>query len=143
MENQRKSRHLLQKHPTLPCGLCSISPFWRTKGNTFCGMRLPAASDAVHDEGQRTVARHIAGCAETVHGYVEGYHQCLVVFREAEHRRKYAEGGHDGPARHARSRHHRDAEHTDEAGHLLETVVHPLHGHQGEGAGHYLQRTAG
>ncbi len=52
----------------------------------FLGLfRRFALHDAVYDEGDGSVAGHVAGGAEAVHGDVEGYHQGLVGLREAQH----------------------------------------------------------
>lgn len=39
----------------------------------------------IYYDGYGTIARHIAGRAKTVHGYVEGYHEGLHVGIEAQY----------------------------------------------------------
>ena len=39
----------------------------------------------VDDDSEGTVTRHVAGCAEAVHGDVEGYHQGERFLVEAKH----------------------------------------------------------
>ena len=46
---------------------------------------VAVAEHAVYDQRQGAVAGHVAGCAEAVHGYVEGYHQGVVGLGKAEH----------------------------------------------------------
>ena len=46
---------------------------------------LGFAHDLVHDEGDGAVACDVAGCAEAVHGDIEGDHECLCFLVEAEH----------------------------------------------------------
>ena len=44
------------------------------------------AEEAGDDLGDGAVAGDVAGCAEAVHGYVEGYHHGIVGVGEAEDR---------------------------------------------------------
>ena len=96
----------------------------------------------VYDERDGAVASDVAGCAEAVHSYVERNHECERLVVEAEHRREYAESSHDSSARYARRRHHRDAQHEDEARHHLEVVRNVLHHHQRQRTRNNLHRTA-
>lgn len=70
----------------------------------------------VYDQRDGSVARHVAGSPETVHGDVECDHQCLCRLVEAEHRLQDTECRHDGSSRNARCGYHRDAQHKDESG---------------------------
>ena len=70
----------------------------------------------VYDQCDGSVARHVAGSSETVHGDVECDHQRLCRLVEAEHRLQDTECRHDGSSRNARCGYHRDAQHKDESG---------------------------
>lgn len=53
----------------------------------------------VYDQCDGSVARHVAGSPETVHGDVECDHQRLCRLVEAEHRLQDTECRHDGSSR--------------------------------------------
>ena len=69
----------------------------------------------VDNKGYGSVAGHVAGSAEAVHGNVDGYHEPLQVGIKAEHAAQQSEGGHDGTTRHTGGGNHGDGQHHDEA----------------------------
>ena len=100
--------------------------------------RLPV-EDAGDDLGDGGVAGDVAGCAEAVHGYVEGDHEGVVGLGETEHRCEEAKGGHDGSTGDAGGGDDGDAEHGDEAHEHRCGVRNGVCHHQGEGAGYDLK----
>ena len=69
----------------------------------------------VHDERDRTVARHVRGRTEGIQRDVGGDHESNLSIVEAQHGAEQARGRHDGAAGDAGGCDHRDTEHEDEA----------------------------
>ena len=97
---------------------------------------------AVHDYGDGSVARHVAGGAEAVHGDVEGNHQGLGRLVEAEHSLEHTQCSHDGTAGNPGCGDHGDAEHEDEAAEIERVYGYAGHHHDGHGAGGDFHRAA-
>lgn len=106
-------------------------------------IRLRLPEPFVNEQCQCPVSGNVAGCAETVHGNVEGNHQGLCILVEPQHGRQDAERSHNRTSRNARRGYHRYSQHEDEAGKHLEIIRNVLHHHEGQGAGHNLQGASG
>ena len=68
----------------------------------------------IHDNSNGTIARYIAGGAETVHRNIKGYHERLHIGIETQYGGERTERCHHGSSRYTRSCYHADGEHEDE-----------------------------
>ena len=105
-------------------------------------LRLFLFEDAVDDHGYGPVAGDVAGRAEAVHGYVEGYHQRLFLLAESQDHLQRGQGGHDAPTGNARTRHRHDGQHEDEVEEQGRVVGHAIEQTDGQGARRYLHAGA-
>ena len=62
----------------------------------------------VDDNGECTVASHVAGSAEGVHSDIKGDDECLRFGGEPQHASHWSQGSHHSSARYARSSNHTD-----------------------------------
>lgn len=70
----------------LYCRVRSVVCCFRSGFSGFLCMLYALATEyAVHYQRHRSVARHVACRAETVHGYVQRNHQRLVLFAESQY----------------------------------------------------------
>lgn len=80
----------------------------------------------IHNYGNGTIARYIAGGSETVHRNIEGYHERLHISIETQNRGERTKRCHYGSSRNSRSSHHADGEHEDEVEKEREIARHTI-----------------
>ena len=80
----------------------------------------------IHNYGNGTIARYIAGGAEAVHCDIEGYHECLHIGIETQNRGERTKRCHHGSSRNSRSSHHADGEYEDEVEKEREIARHTI-----------------
>mgnify|MGYP001155370463 CR=1 FL=1 len=95
----------------------------------------------VYDQRDGSVARHVAGCAETVLQGEDRQQQGHARGIEMQHAHHQAERGHDRAAGHARRAHREDAEKHNKEGHRTHgrqsAVEHQTDGHDEKGFGQH------
>lgn len=127
-----------------PCRLDSGAQRCRPRravGHQGISSRLFLAETTADDECESAITGHVACQAEAVHSDIQGYHKCLGVLVEAEHRRQNAQRRHYRSAGNSRSGHHRHAKHKDETCKHLKIVRNALH-YQRQRARNDFQRAA-